>query len=97
MTVTGEELHQEELRAFVGEQLPAPVWATLHPSTVAKGKYTGQDCIDVHIDGVKVGTLTKLMSDRYRAVVSTTTAPVCAAAIRSDARGLQIELWLPAT
>ena len=70
------------------------VWASLVPATVLKGKYAGQACVDVLIDDQRVGALTKTMSDRYGHLCSSAPA-VCAALIREDPRGLQLELFLP--
>lgn len=94
ITVTGEEAHQEELLAATSGRLPRSLWATLVAGSVRKGKYAGEACIDVHVDGSRVGCLTRTMSDRYAHLLP--EGPVaCAAVVERDARGMQVEILLP--
>lgn len=99
VTVTGEEQHQDTLRSLTGDSLPVALWATLRESTTSKGKYAGHPCIDVHIEGARVGCLTATMSDRYLDVVRANAFAgnevACAALVSSDHRGLQVTLSLP--
>jgi hypothetical protein len=102
VTVTGEEGHQDVLAGLAAQARGAerlPVFASLHRCTVGKGKYAGQDGIEVRIDGSRVGELTKLQSDRYLPTVATAeerAGPVgCEASLTWSEKGWQVELQLP--
>ncbi len=68
VTVTGEEHHQEALLELANHGRSSgtmSMFAELTTCEIAKGKYRGQPGVEVLIDGVRVGELTKLQSDRY--------------------------------
>src|SRR5262245_16395735 len=100
VAVTREEHHQVALARYpvaVGGQREGagqPGWCT-----VAAGKHRGQPAIEVRLDGLRVGELTFLMSQRYTQLVGDVIArngrPGCAAVIQRGTRGLEIMLRLP--
>ena len=96
VTVTREEHHQDVLAGRVG-----PAVAELRPGTITAGKHAGQYGIEVVLDGRRVGELTHLMAQRYRPVVDELRARRyrvgCEAVLRDNARGIQVELRMPAT
>lgn len=102
-TVTGEQKHQDVLEQLPGEQSDGvfpPMVATLVRSEVSGGKYAGEPCLEVRIDGRRVGELTRRMSERYLPLVEQVIArggtPGCEAFIRRvDGKGIQVELRTP--
>lgn len=100
VTVTGEERHQAALSRYgLASGGHLRLFATFDLATVTKGKYAGQPCIRVLLDGEPVGELTRAMSDRYlpalHSVQSQGRVAACEALLSSGARGLQVELCLP--
>jgi hypothetical protein len=102
VTVTGEEGHQDVLAELAARGRGAerlPVFASLHRCTVGKGKYAGQDGIEVRINGSRVGELTKLQADRYLPTVASAEEqdrPAgCEASLTWGDKGWQVELQLP--
>lgn len=102
-TVTGEEDHQDVLRKFAPAESETMRWetATLGFCTIAKGRFTGQQAIEVRLDGQRVGQLTCAMSERYERLVSDALnagkTPICRAAVSlTPAKGVQVELMMPA-
>lgn len=95
--VIGEERHQETLQEVGG---PGRYLATLHPSTVAKGKYAGSPTAEVQLAGRRVGALTYQMGARYQGLLDRTASGgmvlgCIAETVREEARGLQVRLMLP--
>lgn len=100
VTVTGEERHQDILSRYsVAPGGHLRLFAIFDLGTVTKGKYAGQPCIHVSLDGEPVGELTRAMSDRYlpvlQAVLSQGRVAACEALLSNGARGFQVELRLP--
>jgi hypothetical protein len=95
VTVTREEHHQDVLAGRTGR-----VVVELRPCMITSGKHAGQDGLEVTLDGRRVGELTWLMAQRYRPVVDALVVRGfrvgCEALLREDARGIQVELRLPA-
>lgn len=84
--VTGEEAHMEVLRTFVLGIAPRHVAATLHLV-----EQRGVELVEVHLDGHRVGILTKGMSEQTRDLVrfvqDAGKVPVCRAVLKgSDLR-----------
>ena len=100
VTMTREELHQDALQRIAKDRQFVPVFASLAPCTIEKGKYAGAEGLEVRIDGERVGELTKSMSDRYaelvRAVMASGKVPGCEALInKTTNRGYQLEISMP--
>ncbi len=103
ITVTGEENHQQALLELAKRGRGAEkmsLFAELTTCEIAKGKHRGETGVEVLIDGVRVGELTKLQSDRYLGQVQRILArgqrPGCDATLRhADGKGWQVELQLP--
>lgn len=101
--MTGEEGHQDVLEQLAGEGpdgLFPPLVATLAVSEVSKGKYAGEPCIEVRIDGHRVGELTRRMSERYlpkvEEIIGRGETPGCESFVRrTDGKGIQVELRMP--
>lgn len=68
----------------------------LRPSTVTRGRYRGDDAIEVVLDGERVGELTSAMSRRYRHLVGPGGTPAVGRISDAGSRELQIDLRLPA-
>lgn len=102
-TVTGEEHHQEILRKLAATISVAP-WsetAALGFCTIARGKYAGQQAIEVRVGGERVGQLTRAMTERYerpvREALDASKTPICRATLwMSPDKGVQVELMMPA-
>lgn len=101
-TVTGEEKHQHVLEQLSGEKdgVFPPMVATLAVSEASKGKYAGEPCVEVRIDGERVGELTRKMSERYlpmvQHVIARDATPGCEAFIRRvEGKGIQVKLRAP--
>lgn len=99
VTVTGEEDHQTVLREVLGPRRAASVFASFAPCTITKGKYAGQDGLEVRLNGQRVGELTAAMSDRYgalvRALADAGKRPGCEAVIRGGDNGCEVSLRMP--
>jgi hypothetical protein len=95
VTVTREEHHQDALAGRTGR-----VVVELRPCMITSGKHAGRDGLEVTLDGRRVGELTWLMAQRYRPTVDALVVRGfrvgCEALLREDARGIQVELRLPA-
>jgi hypothetical protein len=67
---------------------------------ITSGRHAGRDGLEVTLDGRRVGELTWLMAQRYRPAVDGLVVRGfrvgCEALLREDARGIQVELRLPA-
>ena len=95
VTVTRDEHHQDALAGRTGR-----VVVELRPCMITSGKHAGRDGLEVTLDGRRVGELTWLMAQRYRPAVDALVVRGfrvgCEALLREDARGIQVELRLPA-
>lgn len=96
VTVTGEERHQDVLASHAGSDT---VLATLHPCAVGKGKYRGEQTLEVRIEDQRVGELTRAMGRRYLPLVTDIMqagkVAMCRATVGEDHRGRQVALLLP--
>lgn len=92
--VTDEGHHQDVLGRFRTDGM---VWATLHPATVERGKYAGQQTIEVRIDSERVGVLSASQGDRYRQILTWSTAPTVAveAQVYKGSRGIEARVFMP--
>lgn len=102
-TVTGEEDHQDVLRELAPAGTGPERWetATLGFCTIAKGKYAGQQAIEVRLSGRRVGQLTRAMSERYEKLVRDALdagkTPICLVSLLSTRdKGVQVQLMMPA-
>lgn len=99
VTVSGEERHQDVLEPLLRDKPRAAIFTELRQSTVERGKYAGQACVEVAVDGQRVGQLTPTMSARYLTLVQAITVsgrrPGAEASLYRDAKGVQIRLHLP--
>ena len=102
-TVTGEEDHQDVLRELAPAGTGPERWetATLGFCTIAKGKYAGQQAIEVRLGGRRVGQLTRAMSERYEKLVRDALdagkTPICLVSLLSTRdKGVQVQLMMPA-
>lgn len=102
-TVTGEEDHKNVLRQLAPASTGAQRWETaaLGFCTIAKGKFAGQQAIEVRLGGERVGQLTRAMTQRYQQLVRDALdagkTPICRAILRiSPDKGVQVELMMPA-
>lgn len=96
VTVTGEIDHQ----AVLTRHRPgATVAVELGWCTIRTGKHSGEQAIEVLLDGQRVGELTHAMSRRYGPAVSWVLTnggrPGCWARITTSAKGTEIVLRLP--
>ena len=100
VVVTGEEDHQDVLRAFTPIDRPRRVAAELRFAPLRRGRQVGQHGIEVLLDGRRIGELTQLMSVRYGghvdAVLRRGERPGAVGLVRNGRRGLvEVELRLP--
>jgi hypothetical protein len=103
VTVTGEELHQDVLRALEPGSGPAgtfPILAGLDVCEIVKGKYEGERTVEVQVNGRRVGQLTKAQANKYLSLVEADLAreqrPGCHAYVtRTADKGLQVTVLLP--
>lgn len=99
-TVTGEEKHSDVLNPLISADASATrVIAELDWCTVERGKFAGQQTIEIRIDGRRVGQLTAAMAARYTSLVESVQAsgktPACEALVYMSNRGPQVELRMP--
>jgi hypothetical protein len=101
-TVTGEEDHQDVLRELAPAGTDPVRWetATLGFCPIAKGKYAGEQAIEVRLGGERVGQLTRAMSERYEKLVSDALdagkTPICKASLFSTRdKGVQVQIMMP--
>ncbi|CAM3395359.1 HIRAN domain-containing protein [Kibdelosporangium persicum] len=101
-TVTGEQDHQEILSRYApkGNIDTVSVIANLTFCKIAKGKYQGEDAIEVQIDRHRVGQLTYAMTKRYgeivRGLMDRGLEVTCEAFTVNTPKGVQVELLMPA-
>lgn len=102
-TVTGEEDHQDVLRQFGPGSTDTPRWETaaLGFCTIAKGKFAGEQAIEVRLGGERVGQLTRAMTERYenlvRDALDAGKTPICRAMLSiTPDKGVQVQLMMPA-
>ncbi len=99
VTVTQEERHQAVLSRH-GQDVPVLVAASLAMCQVERGKYQGEETVEVQIDGERVGEVTRAMAERYLTLVKRLIArgavPGCEALITSSTKGYEVDLRLPA-
>jgi hypothetical protein len=69
VVVTGEEDHQDVLRAWAPHAGPRRVAVELRPAPLRRGRHAGQPGLEALLDGRRIGELTQLMSVRYRSRV----------------------------
>lgn len=100
-SVTGEEDHQDVLELFAPKDRDsvAYVFASLAICTIARGKYVGQQALEVRVDGQRVGQLTKAMTERYwsdvqPALIAGRTVVTEALVSREDKK-IEISLFMP--
>lgn len=99
-TVTGEERHQDHLRAVLdGRGGPVTTVAELGWCVIESGKHAGLPAIEVSIAGSRIGQLTRAMTERYapqvEAVEASGRRPTAEAVLNDDARGIQVVLKMP--
>lgn len=73
--------------------------ASLTFCKIVKGKYAGEDAIEIQIDGRRVGQLTYAMTQRYgeivRGLVDRGLEVTCEAFTVNTPKGVQVELLMP--
>lgn len=101
-TITHEEDHQDVLRQLAFSSTDAERWKTaeLGFCTIAKGKYAGEEAIEVRLAGQRVGELSYAMTERYAKLVCDALkggkTPICRAMLSiTPNRGVQVELMMP--
>jgi len=74
-----------------------PLWATIHPGTVERGKYAGEPTIEVRFDGDLAGVLSAGQGARYRHLLATTRDEVgCVEAqVYEGSHGREARVYLP--
>jgi len=101
-TVTKEENHQDVLARYAPRNAAQPreVIASLGFCKIEDGKYKGLDTMEVRIDGHRIEQLTYAMTQRYGAIVrsplSRDLVITCEAVTTRTARGVEVELGMPA-
>ncbi len=100
VVVTGEEDHQDVLRAWAPHAGPRRVAVELRPAPLRRGRLAGQPGLEALLDGRRIGELTPLMSTRYRPHVDDVLRrggrPGAIGLVRHGRRGLvEVELRLP--
>lgn len=94
LTVVGEERYQDVIAPYAN--FSRQYVFAMHPSTIEKGKYAGQETYSVYLDGLIVGTLTRAMSAKhgplFKQVLSEGRRPYLAGRIEADHRGYQVIL-----
>src|SRR5665647_1067912 len=91
--VTGEKDHQDVLLPYLHRL--GHVWATLHPTTVSSGKYSGSSTIEVRVDDKPVGSLTAVQGERYAEVFGYGEVVASEARVYEGANYLEVQLMLP--
>lgn len=98
VTVVGEERHQEVLERVAAGRRSTPMFVSLERCTIERGKYKGEEGVEIRVDGESVGELTKAMVDRYVALLRTVPSgltPGCEAMVNLTEKGYQVELHMP--
>ncbi|MEJ3653696.1 excalibur calcium-binding domain-containing protein [Actinomycetes bacterium KLBMP 9759] len=101
VVVTKEEFHQAALALYAPrpDGQPRHVAAELVFAPITYGAHAGERGIEVRLDGYRVGELTYAMSQRYAPMVEDVLRrggrAGAEAHVRSDPRGLQIDLRMP--
>ena len=92
--LTGEGQHQDVLARY---RLLQPLWATVHPGTVERGKYAGEPTIEVCFDGDLAGVLSAGQGARYRHLLAATREGVgCVEAqVYEGSHGREARVFLP--
>lgn len=92
--ISGETRHQETLAHYRPKSGgTSKVWATLHPSHVQSGKYSGSPTLEVRFDGDRVGELTAAQAGRFRNV-QTLTGVACEAEVYVGSRNIEVRVFL---
>lgn len=101
-TVTGEENHQDFLRrlATASNGTESCETAKLGLCRTEKGKFAGQEAIEVRLGDERVGQLTRAMTERYehlvRDALNAGKTPICRALVSTTpGRGVQVQLLMP--
>ena len=100
VVVTGEEDHQDVLRAWAPPAGPRRIAVELRPAPLRRGRHAGQPGLEALLDGRRIGELTQLMSVRYRARVDEVLRrggrPGAVGLVRHGRHGMvEVELRLP--
>lgn len=97
--VTVTKLDQDAVAPFTqGVLLPASVFVSLVPTPVERGKYAGQTTFAVHVDGRRIGEVTRRMTERYEPLVAEVAGAGvagCEAVITRGDKGFEVSLMLP--
>lgn len=101
-TVTGEEDHQDILHQIAPARTGVESWetASLGFYTIPKGKFAGQQAIEVCLRGTAIGQLTRGKSEQYKEFVHKALdagkTPICRARLSlTRDRGVQVEVMMP--
>jgi hypothetical protein len=100
VTVNHEKHHQYALERYrVAPGARRHVAVELGWCVIREGRHSGENAIEVRLDGRRIGELTFLMSQRYAPVVKRLVEsggrPGCAAVVQRTTRGLAVMLRLP--
>ena len=100
VTVNHEKHHQYALERYrVAPGARRHVAVELGWCVIREGRHSGENAIEVRLDGRRIGELTFLMSQRYAPVVKRLVEsggrPGCEAFVQRTTRGLSVMLRLP--
>lgn len=95
VAVTRRQDHQDVLHNILGARSDAMAYASLASSTIATGKYQGHPCIEVRIDGHRIGEFSQKMSERYLESVGVREDLGCEVVLRKEGPGVHAAALMP--
>ncbi|MGI9016891.1 MAG: HIRAN domain-containing protein [Euzebya sp.] len=93
VAVTKRKAHNGVLEGLLSGHESVLVYATLEPSTIASGKYVGQPCLEVQVDGRRIGEFSSAMTSRYASHVNRGCG--CEVVINRTPNGIQAQALMP--
>lgn len=95
VVVTQRQHHQDVLQTVLGDRSMGLAYGSLTFSTVASGKHQGKPCLEVRINGERIGELSAKLSARYLTLVAQTEGPGCEVVLREEEKGIHAAALMP--
>lgn len=92
VTVTGRAAHTDVLERILGGGRTAFVYAALVPAVVQSGKHAGARCLEVQVDGHRIGELSSAMTVKYGSSIGPGFG--CEVTVARREKGLHAEAYL---
>ncbi|MGI9016879.1 MAG: HIRAN domain-containing protein [Euzebya sp.] len=93
VAVTKRKAHNDVLGGLLADRESVVVYAALEPSTIASGKYVGQPCLEVQVDGRRIGEFSSAMTNRYASHVVRGCG--CEVVVSRKPNGIQAQALMP--